>query len=303
MTTTRLLLLFVVCSVTPTFAAENPAFRELIDRGVAISDGTQVKLSKPILPDGLDAAGQKAALDKVADARNTVDDMLKTSFYAPVIVKVRTVKENDDEGPAVRAVDVWFVAHGDWKTLTSKSFLESAFKSKEKEDGPSRVVLKSGVLTEKEIADRHLTATVKDNYEERFVYATFRLFERVELSATRFSVSVRNDQSILAAGQLDSRFLKDAEYPNQWRPLLRDERAEITLGKAQPFKHAGGYAKITRLLDPADGVFVECHIVYEEPYGWFDGINLIKQKVPAMVNEKVKTFRRKLTVASQKLDD
>ena len=141
---------------------------------------------------------------------------------------------------------------------------------------------------------------MKENYEERFVYATFTLFERVELSATRFSALARGKDSILAAGRLDPQFLKDADYPNQWRPLVRDERAEITPGKPHPLQHAGGYAKITRLLDPADGVLVECHIVYEEPYGWFEGVNLLKQKMPVMVQEKVRAFRRKLTLASEK---
>ena len=125
------------------------------------------------------------------------------------------------------------------------------------------------------------------------------MFERVELSATRFSVLTRGKDSIVAAGRIDPRFDKDAEFPNQWRPLLRDEQAEIKPGPAHRLANAGGYAKITRLLEPADGVFVECHIVYEEDYGWFDGVSLVKQKMPVMVQEKVKTFRRKLLLASE----
>ncbi len=98
----------------------------------------------------------------------------------------------------------------------------------------------------------------------------------------------------MAAGRVDPRFAKDADYPNQWRPLLRNEQAEIRLGPAHPWANAGGYAKITRLVDPADAVLIECHVVYEEPYGWFDGANLVKQKGPLIVTEKVRTFRRKL---------
>ena len=47
-------------------------------------------------------------------------------------------------------------------------------------------------------------------------------------------------------------------------------------------------------MEPADAVLVECHIVYEEPYGWFDGANLVKQKGSLIATEKVRTFRRKL---------
>jgi hypothetical protein len=292
-------LIALVSTIDPV--ANNLVFNELLEKGVAMSDGAMVKLPPPILADGLDAAAQMAALTKVADARSPFEELVKKSYYAPVVVKVRTAKSAKDEGPAVRAIDLWFVAHGDWDVLTSKDFLESAFKTKE--EGNSRVVVQLGLLTDKEMAARKLSATVKDNCEERFVYATFRLFERVELSATRFSVLTRGKDSILAAARVDPRFLKDPDYPNQWRPLLRDEQAEIKPGPAQPFNHAGGYAKITRLLKPADGVLVECHLVYEEPYGWFDGNNLVKQKVPVMVGEKVKTFRRKLTLASGKKAD
>ena len=282
-------------------AADNPVFQELLKTGIKTSDGTLVKLPPPILADGLDAAGQHAALAKVADARNSVKDLLGKSYYAPVVVKIRTVKESPGEGPAVRSVDLWFVAHGDWNTLTSQEFLESVFKPAN--EGKSRVVAKSGVLTDQELAARKLSATAKKGYEERFVYSTFSLFERVEISATRRAVVTSGKDAVLAAGRIDSRFANDADYPNQWRPLLRNEQAEIQPGPVHPWANAGGYSKITRLMDPADAVLVECHLVYEEPYGWFDGVNLVKQKIPAIVQEKVRTFRRKLALAGGEKTD
>ncbi len=278
-------------------AADNPIFKELIRDGVRMSDGSAVKLPPPIMPDRLDAAGQWAAMKKVATGRNPVERIVQKSFYAPVVVRVRTVKPSEDEGPAVRTVSFWFVAHGDWDVMTSKEFLESFAGAKD--EGPNRVVSKSGALTDEEMTERKLSATNKDDYEERFVYTTFSLFERVELSATRLAGLTRGEDSWLAAARIDRRFDKDPEYPNQWRALLRDVRAEIKPGPAHPFLHAGGYAKITRLKKPADAVFVECHLAYEEDYGWFDGVNLVKRKVSLMIREKVRTFRRKLAVASE----
>jgi hypothetical protein len=298
MNSTPIFLLSFVLSVAPAFATENPVFQELLDKGVAMSDDAVVKLSPPILPDGLDVASQKVALAKLADARTKVKDLLKRTPYAPVYVKVRSAKPLKDDGPTVRKIDLGFVAYGDWNVLTSKDFLGTAVQAKD--EGPSRVVIRSGFLNDAEMASRKLSAIVNADIEERFLYSTFRLFDRVQISATRFSAMTRSKESILAAGRLDPRFLDDKDFPNEWRPLVRDERAEIKPGSAHPFAHAGGYAKITRLAEPADGVFIECHIVYEEPYGWFDGVNLVGQKIPLMVNEKVKVFRRKLTSASEK---
>ena len=274
---------------------ENPIFKELVERGVTLSDGKAVKLPQPIMGDNLDAAAQWAAIEKISDARHPAKDLVENSRYAPVMVKVRTVRRPKGEGPAGRAVDLWFVAHGDWDILTSKKFLESAMKTS---PGPNNVVAKSGALTDQEMANRDLKAADRDGYEERFLYSTFSMFDRVELSMTRRAVLVRAKDSILAAGKIDRRFDKDPDYPNQWRPLVRDAQANIQPGPPHPFDRAGGYAKITRLVSPAGAAFIECHLVYEEDYGWFNGVNMVKQKAPAMIQEKVRSFRRKLNVAT-----
>jgi hypothetical protein len=292
-------LALVFLSAAPAIAAapaENAVFKELVEKGVKMSDGTMVKLRRPIVPDGLDAAGQLAAIAKVADARAPVKELLAKSSYAPVVTKVRTPSAGEGEGPAVRTVDVWFVAYGDWKRLNSKEFIDSVVAAEGNKSKRS-IVTKTGFLSDAEIAKRKLTAKIVDGYEERFLYTTFSLFERVQVSATRFSVLTKGNDVVLAAGKIDSRFDNDADYPNEWRPLVRDVQAEVKPGAAHLFAHAGGYAKITRLKEPADAVFVECHLIYEEPYAWFDGINLVKQKVPVMVQEKIRAFRRKLASA------
>ena len=296
MTLSTLLLAIVAGASAPE--TDNSTLADLQKKGVAMSDATMFKLPPPIMADGLDAAGQRAALKKAADARTPPEELVRKSVYAPVVVKVRTLKSADDETPSIRAIDLWFVVHGDWDTLISRGFLDSLFPKEE--EGKSRVVSKSGFLTAEEMAKRKLKVAGGDGCEEKFVYSTFSLFERVQISTTRFAVLTRGKNSVLAAAKIDPRFTKDPDYPNQWRPLLRDERAEIKLGPAHPYTQAGGYAKVTRLREPVGAVFIECHLVYEEPYAWFDGANLVKQKAPLMVQEKVRTFRRKLALADEK---
>ena len=276
---------------------DNPIFKELVERGITLANGKPVKLPRPIMGDNLDAAAQRAAIEKVSDARHPAEDLLGNSRYAPVMVKIGTVRRPKAEGPAGRSVDLWFVAHGDWDILTSQKFLESAMKTG---DGDNGVVSKSGALSDQEMAHRDLKAADRDGYEERFVYSTFSLFDQVQLSTTRRAVLVRGKDSILVAGKIDRRFDNDPDYPNQWRPLVRDSQANIQPGKPHPFDRAGGYAKLTRLASPEGAVFIECHLVYEEDYGWFDGVNRVKQKAPAMIQEKVRSFRRKLNVATAK---
>jgi hypothetical protein len=279
-------------------APQNVVYRDLIEKGVIMSDGSAAPLPPPALADGLTGDEQEAAIRKLCDARTPFDDVLSTASSAPVIVKIRTVKPGKDESPAVRSIDIWFVAHGDWELLNSKGFLDSL--AQRDDDAKSRVVSKAGVLTDDEQAKRKLTVSNAAGLEQRFVYTTFSLFDRVEISATRSAMVLRREDSVVAAGKIDPAFSGDADYPNQWRELLRDEKAEIQPGPPHDYVQAGGYAKITRLQRPAGAAFIECHLVYEEPYGWFEGANLVKQKVPLIVQEKVRTFRRKLALANEK---
>ena len=74
---------------------------------------------------------------------------------------------------------------------------------------------------------------------------------------------------------LDERFVRDPEFPNAWRPITRDESGRRRLGEPRPYTGFGGYAKATRLLEPAGAFFVEYHAAFAEPSGWFNGTNLL----------------------------
>jgi hypothetical protein len=51
---------------------------------------------------------------------------------------------------------------------------------------------------------------------------------------------------------------------------------------------------VTELVGVEDGLFVEVHVVYAEPYGWFEGRNLLRSKLPPVLQDSVRKFRRKL---------
>ena len=277
----------------------NPMLSELLDKGVTMSDGRAYKLPAPAMADALDAASQKAAMEKISGGRYTFDDLVQKTTSAPVMIRMRTLKAAEGESATIRAIDVWFVAHGKWETMNSKDFQDSLAKGKDTE-GENRIVSKSGILTDEEMQERKLKLETPEGQEAKFVYTTFSLFDQVEVSATRYLVITRDKDELLAAARIDGRFDKDAEYPNQWRPILRDAAANISLGPPQPYTGAGAYVKVTRLAEPADAVFVEGHMVFEEPYGWFEGGNELRSKAPTMIQQRAKIFRSKFAIASAK---
>ena len=296
------LCLLSVCVEAPDGTAGvegNSVLAELMNKGVTMSDGKAYKLPPPTMADGLDFTDQRAAIKKIAGERYKVEDLMRKTSSAPVVIRFRTLKASEDESSTIRAVDVWFVAHGKWDTLNSKEFLDSLAKGKDTE-GENRVVSKSGFLTDEEMQKRNLKLEMPEGQEAKFVYTTFSLFDQVEVSTTRYAVVTRGKDFLLAAARIDGRFSKDAEYPNQWRPIERDASANITLGPPQPYSGAGAYVIITRLVEPADAIFVEGHMVFEEPYGWFEGGNMLRSKAPTMIQQRAKMFRSKLGIASVK---
>jgi hypothetical protein len=276
----------------------NPTVSELMAKGVMMSDGKAYKLPGPAMSDVRDAAGQKEAIEKISGGKYTYEALSQKATSAPVLIRIRTVKAAEGESSTVRALDVWFIAHGKWETLNSKEFQDSLAKSKDTE-GENRTVSKSGIVTDEEVQKRGLKLEAADGQEAKFVYTTFSLFEQVEVSATRHVVVTRGNDELLTAALIDDRFDKDAEYPNQWRPIVRDAAANISLGPPQPYTGAGVYIKITKLAEPADAIFVEGHMVFEEPYGWFEGGNELRSKAPAMIQQRVKVFRSKFAIASK----
>jgi hypothetical protein len=280
-------------------ADDNPVFADLLQKGVTMSDGKDYKLPAPAVADALDAAGQRAAIEKISGGRYTFEDLMQKTSSAPVMIKIRTLKAAEGESTTIRAIDVWFAAHGKWETLNSKDFLDSLAKGKDTE-GENRIVSKSGFLTDEEMQKRKLKLQMPEEQETKFVYATFSLFDQVEVSATRYAVVTRGKNNLLVAGRIDPRFNSDPEYPNRWRPILRDAAANISLGPPQPYTGAAAYANITRLAEPADAILVEGHIVFEEPYGWFEGGNELRSKAPTMIQQRAKIFRSKFGIASAK---
>jgi hypothetical protein len=119
----------------------------------------------------------------------------------------------------------------------------------------------------------------------------------VEVNATRHALLGRGPDCFLVAARIDPRFAADSAYPNRWRAISRDEAGYARLGPWNPYSAGGLYLQVTRLAAPPNAVFIELHQVFDEPQGWFSGANLLRSKLPLVVQEEIRTFRRKLAAA------
>jgi hypothetical protein len=299
-------LILVFCCLAPgagpSAKGSNAVLEELLETGISAPDGPAMKLPPPSMPDGLDAKQQHDAMAKLPGTRHAVEDLVRKSVVAPFEFKIHAPANAQGESNLWR-VDAWFVAYGGLEEVAREDFLKRWSRlggGKEPSDvGSSEGLSRAGKLSDAEIAERKLFHNGEKHPDEYFLYSTFSLFDRVQLSATRHAVITRSDESLLVAAKVDSQFDKDEQYPNQWRPMKRDELGKIEVGKPQSYEGAGFYAKVTRLQRPAGAVFVEYHQAFKEPRAWFGGANLLRSKLPILAQDSVRDFRRKLAAKNE----
>lgn len=273
----------------------NKILAALTETGVSAADSAPTRLPGPTMPDGLDAQAQRSALAKLPGARHSPEQLLRKSAVAPFELQIRSPDRSSEHSGTWR-VDVWFVVYGDLEEVANEDFL----KRWSKLSGGSDDVSRAGKLSAEEVQQRKLLDDPAGHPDEYFLYSTFDLFNRVRLSATRHAMITRSDDSLLVAARVDPRFDQDEEYPNEWRPMKRDELGKPDIGDPQLYSGAGFYAKVTRMKEPEGALFVEYHQVFQEPKAWFGGANLLRSKLPLLAQDSVRDFRRKVMMKSRK---
>ena len=207
-------------------AGGQSGFDRLMQEGVPVVAGSNLRLSPPTMADGLDAAGQQAALASVADENHPVDALLRNSVVSPFVLKIKS-----DEGSTGRHVDLWYVAHGDFDKVTGEDFVNQQMKKAAQEKSSDNLPRQSIVLKPEELQARGLTATKTADFSESYVHTTFPLFDRVYISTSSQVIQSKTRDSVLIAGLLDPRFDQDKDYPIFWQHLDRDESGKLNLGE------------------------------------------------------------------------
>jgi len=265
----------------PAHEAANPIYKGLIDPGLVVGPNLRVKFAPPVMADGLTAAQQKAVIEKVIGTDHQYAEFTRQSVVAPQVVRIGDAKPSDPAAPA-RTVDVYFVAYGDFAATDDEKFLDRLTRTGQG-SGSGRG------LTAADLEKRKITAP--DPKHEGFGLAEFDFLEKVRLKLTGHAAWSKTHESIVAAAEVDPRFTSDAEFPNQWQSLSKEGGA-LKVGPATPYGGAGMYLKITRLHEPAGAIFIEQHVVFAEPGGWFAGANLLRSKLPTAVQINVRNTRR-----------
>jgi len=296
------LAVVLLCFAASASAAENnPVMSELLDKGISITANQYDKLPAPTMVDGLDAAAQKKIIQGISDVGHPVEDLMRRSITAPLIIKKEGLTRGEN---TLRRLDIWFIAYGDLDAVANEGFLKEQIQ--EEEEAEKKESAKkpkpafpttSKSLTDEQVKARGITLLPKtDTLRERYIAADVTLFDKVKAQGTARAFQIRTPDSVLGCAILDPRFSTDKEFPNQWQKLALDENtgAVKKVGQPLPYSGVGGYLKATKLREPSDAIFVEYHLMFNEPKAWFNGANLLDSKFTIAGKDGAEKFRKSL---------
>jgi hypothetical protein len=271
-------------------AGQNGPSNELLDqylkKGIDIPGLGPVKLPVPLVRKGMKPAELDEVLDKARE-RVPLNLFLKNNVYAPHNLTIQSIDDPEAKKDARRAqsIKLTFVAYGKLKTVIEKDMLTQLIGG-----GKNKV----DTLTDKQLKERGIEVkTITKDFEERYSQMELELLDTILVSGITRNIRTSDENSAHMTTLLDPRFAKDKEFPNRWQPI--SQKGE--LGKAEPYSGLGGYVFALDLPKPAGALYLEMHFVLHEPYAWFDGKNLLRSKLPLVIEKNVRDFRRKLAKA------
>ncbi len=288
----RIIVLILLAAISPSACpAANAIYDALTGPGAKISSDEALHLPKPAMDDGLTPAQQRQVIESLLAGKYDWDTFTRKSVVSPFVLKIS--EGAAESGPILRRVDLYLVAFGSFDSLKSEDYLTKQLNLAASNDR-SDTSGKAKLLNVDDMKKRNIAADTKPG-DPRWMSVTSTLLGKVRISLTTQNIKTESKDSILIASIADPRFVNDAEYPNSWQSLTVDDTGKRQTGPPQPYVGLGSYAKATKLGEPAGAIFMEYHVAFIEPEGWFHGTNLLRSKLPIVAQEMVRKFRRNLS--------
>jgi hypothetical protein len=286
----HLLLISSVLGFGDAPVVDNPLLKELVTKGLVLPH-RPVPLPAPVMGDGLSAAEQAAVIKKLTPNYQL---FIRNKDVSPFVLKIDALEGANKERIGQK-VDLYFVAYGPLQSAVSSDVMERLLGNPKANIGKGKAAL----LSEDDLKKRNIALAKSKGLEERYTLMNFELLDKVQLSGVGRAFKTNGPNAIVSAMQLDPRFAEDKQFPNQWQPVSSKDGVKV-LGPAKSYEGFGGYVRMTELKEPAGALFVEFHLVLNEPKEWFGGRNLIKAKLRLAIEERVRSFRRQLAAADKK---
>jgi hypothetical protein len=266
---------------------QNPVFIHVLEQGLEVG-GQTIKLPPPRLVDGAGADAERAALTELAGSDRAFEDLFRDSVTAPFIIKVHDVKAS---GATVRQADVWFAVHGDLKGIDPA---HEAARTDQKAVEVANMWFQTRILKPEEIRAAGAKAADTSAGKSWYAHIHAKLLDRIDFETTNHVVGSQSSESIVIASATDPSFPNAGPLSNGWKPLTKADSAQGDTSARQPYAGGISYAKISRAAFKPGALFVEMHVAFVEPDGWFQGAPILRSKFSVAAQDQIRTLRRDL---------
>jgi hypothetical protein len=266
-------------------------FQQLFEVGIPapLPEQPPLRLLPPSVAADQSDGERQAALAKLAGDGGW-DRFAKPTAVAPVTVEIRPLASVAGERYGYE-IHTAFVLHTSLVQLGDQPSLERIFGPTSAESAEAGDRLRE--LDAAELTAAGLESPLPEN--QRMAYVEVRLLQRIELRGTVRVERRQLDKQIDLAWKFDERCSSlDLPFANRWMKLSDNERGERVPGSPQPYHGGGGYLRLMELPRSPSLVVVESRWLFFEPQAWFDGGNLLRAKLPLLIQESVRSLRRKL---------
>jgi hypothetical protein len=264
---------------------QNPVYRKVVNEGLEAGRQT-VKLAAPRLVDGKTADVQRAALKELAGSDRALDELLRDSVTAPFIIKVRDVKTTD---ATVRQADIWFAVHGDLKKVDPA---REAARTDQKAVEVANMWFQTRLLKADELGNK--PADTGSDGKSWYTHIHAKLLDRIDFEVTNHVVASESSESVVIASATDPSFDNAGSLSNGWKSLVPPGSSQADTATRHPYSGGISYAKISRIAFQPGALFVEMHVAFVEPEGWFQGAPILRSKFSVAAQDQIRTLRREL---------
>ncbi len=287
---------------------------QMTTTGIALTSDVSYILPTPtfvsITGESIDPASARKSLEKIAGPQG-VRRFTRDSVVAPLAVRTDAI--SNEAGQRIgHFINATFVVHQSIAEIRQSKVLDD-FKSDADTDPESETI----TFVEDDTADEFETTTSRslsatelsqhdvtlDKNSETLGYLQLPLLGKIVLrgvARARRSVWSSDDPSapVILTWLVDSRFGSASpqadSIANQWRAIERTEVGRRVLGPPHPYEGLGGYVAIAPLPGDATASIVQIRFVLHEPPDWFHGRNLLRSKLPLLIQDRVRNIRRQL---------
>ena len=261
---------------------------QLVGTGVVMPGNETFAVPPPTLGQGLDAQERRQRLEGLAGPLGW-KRFSRNSVSAPISIELKYLKAASGQRIG-HDVHVAFILHTSLDKLKDETLMKELFG--EPEDPEAAEDFESSELTAAQLDELGVTAQPDSSYGSIQIPILKRVIVRGVIEAQQQS---EEDDRIIFAWRFDPRFSEASTLRNTWTPVNRDDAGKKSLGAQQPYGGTGGYLIVSRLPEVAGACLVESHMVIHEPAEWFSSSNQLRSKMPIMIQESVRSMRRKLS--------